>query len=144
MKQNRFCELREEVDKRQGEIAEILDVKINTYSKWENELNDISIEKANELANYYNVSLDYLLGLSNTRNYLNNRKTIDLQLLGKRLKELRLNKNLSQSKLSNLLGIIQETYSDYENGVSFPRLFKLSIIADFYSVSLDYLVGKKD
>lgn len=58
--------LRFENEKKQGEIANILNVKRNTYSKWENLINDIPIDKYNELANYYHVSLNYILGLSET------------------------------------------------------------------------------
>ena len=43
----RFEELRIEKDKRQGDIANILKVKRNTYSKWENEINDMPVEQAN-------------------------------------------------------------------------------------------------
>lgn len=41
-------------------------VKRNTYSKWENMINDMKLEKSNELANYYETSLDYLLGFPQT------------------------------------------------------------------------------
>ena len=40
----RYAELRLDAEKRQGDIAEILNVKTNTYSKWENCINDMSIE----------------------------------------------------------------------------------------------------
>ena len=64
----RFEELRIEKDKRQGDIANILKVKRNTYSKWENEINDMPVEQANVLANYYKVTFDYMLGLTRNKN----------------------------------------------------------------------------
>ena len=53
-------------------FAEILNVKTNTYSKWENCINDMSIEKCNDLANYYHTTMDYMLGLSNIKIVINN------------------------------------------------------------------------
>ena len=61
----RYKELRLACDLHQQDIADILNVKRSTYSKWENLTNDMDLETANQLANYYHVSLDYLLGISN-------------------------------------------------------------------------------
>lgn len=41
----RYEELRLDFEKKQGEIAEVLGVKRNTYSKWENMINDMKLEK---------------------------------------------------------------------------------------------------
>ena len=76
----RYEELRLDFGKKQGEIADILGVKRNTYSKWENMINDMKLEKSNELANYYETSLDYLLGLSNVKDGNFKSLTIDYNL----------------------------------------------------------------
>ena len=65
----RFEELRIEKDKRQGDIANILKVKRNTYSKWENEINDMPVEQANILANYYKVTFDYMVRINKKQKY---------------------------------------------------------------------------
>ena len=64
--------------------------------------------------------------------------------LGKRLKELRTIKKLFQSDLANLLGIERSTYGKYETGDSSPDYEKLIQLADFFQVSVDYLLGKTD
>ena len=79
----RYEELRLDSEKKQGDIAEILSVKRNTYSKWENLINDMPLEKCNELANYYKTTLDYVLGLSNKREYIETPLFIDLIRLKK-------------------------------------------------------------
>lgn len=59
--------LREDNDKTQTELAEYLNVKQTTYSKCELRKVNIPIEVFIQLANYYNVSVDYLLGRTKTR-----------------------------------------------------------------------------
>lgn len=140
----RYEELRLDFEKKQGEIAEVLGVKRNTYSKWENMINDMKLEKSNDLANYYDSSLDYLLGLSNIKKGNFKSLDIDYNILIKRLKKLRKDNNLSQEFLSEKLGFPQTTYSQYEVGTSIPTTLKLLVIATYYNVSCDYLVGRTD
>ncbi|HFI0063699.1 TPA: helix-turn-helix domain-containing protein [Streptococcus suis] len=64
--------------------------------------------------------------------------------LSSRLKELRLSKNLTQSSIANSLGISQQSYARWENGKVTPAPDKLSQIAKFYNVSIDYLLGETD
>ena len=138
----RYEELRLDSELKQGDIANILKVKRNTYSKWENCINDMSLDKSNELANYYQTSLDYLLGLSHVRNYVPENNKIDYEILSKRLLELRKGNKLTQEELSNKLGFIQRTYAYYESGERVPTTLKLLVIAQYYKVSSDYLVGR--
>lgn len=140
----RYEELRLDCEKNQSEIAEVLNVKRNTYSKWENCINDMTLEKSNELANYYETSLDYLLGLSHKRNLMPERKTINYKLLAKRIGDLRKEMGMTQEYLSDKLGFPQRTYANYENGDRIPTTLKLLVIAQFYDVSSDYLVGRSD
>lgn len=138
----RYEELRLDFEKKQKEIAEILDVKTNTYSKWENEINDMPIEKAIVLSNYYKVSLDYMLGLANKKNNVSNYSDVDWDVFKERLKYIRHNQNLSQSELSLKLGFAQTTYSHYEIGDRKPTTLKVLVIAQYFDVSVDYLVGR--
>lgn len=138
----RYEELRSNAEKRQGDIAEILSVKRNTYSKWENLINDMPLEKCNELANYYKTTLDYVLGLSNVRKYIDTPLPIDWKLLSERLTELRHSKNLTETELGSKIGFAQTTYSHYEIGKRRPTTIKLLSIAQYYKVSIDYIIGR--
>ena len=138
----RYEDLRLDAEMKQGEIAEILNVKRNTYSKWENCINDMPIEKTNELANYYHTTIDYLLGLSNVRKTVNEKLLVDWNVLMNRLLELRKTNMLSQDVLSKKLGFPQTTYSQYERGIRRPTTMKLLLISQFYNVSFDYLIGR--
>ena len=61
-----------------------------------------------------------------------------------RIRELREDHDLKQENLANVLGIRQTTYSKYELGKINIPIDMLIKIADYYHVSLDYLVGRSD
>ena len=59
-----------------------------------------------------------------------------------RLRDLREDKDLKQKDLADLLKIHQTTYSDYELGRLNIPIPVLHTLADFYNVSIDYLLGR--
>ena len=59
-----------------------------------------------------------------------------------RLRDLREDADLNQTDIAEYLGIQQTVYSRYERGVRTIPLEHLIRLADFYNVSLDYLVGR--
>lgn len=63
----RIRDLREERDLTQKEIADFLHIKQNTYSQYENGHRQIPLDMLIQLARYYQVSIDYLVGETNSR-----------------------------------------------------------------------------
>ena len=63
-------------------------------------------------------------------------------MLGIRLRELRNEKEITQSELGKILNLSQRSISQYELGIRFPDEVVLNLIADFFDVSLDYLFGR--
>ena len=61
-----------------------------------------------------------------------------------RLKEIRKNKGISQLKLAIELNTNQNTISRYETGEREPGINELIKIADYFNVSIDYLLGRTD
>lgn len=61
-----------------------------------------------------------------------------------RIKELRKSKNISQLKMALDLNTNQNTISRYETGEREPDISALIKIADYFNVSIDYLVGRTD
>ena len=61
-----------------------------------------------------------------------------------RLKELRTEKNLSIEKLSKLIDISNATICRWENGLNDIKSDELIIVAQFFEVSTDYLLGLED
>lgn len=60
--------LREDNDKVQVELAEYLNIKQTTYSKYELGKINVPVEVLIKLADYYDVSIDYLVGRSKDKN----------------------------------------------------------------------------
>lgn len=60
--------IREDRDIKQREIAKILNVSQNTYSQYETGVISLTAEVLIKLADYYNVSIDYLLDRTNNPN----------------------------------------------------------------------------
>lgn len=65
-------------------------------------------------------------------------------LIGERIKALREKNKKTQKEICEVLHIEQVTISQYENNKRIPKLEILIAIADYYNVSLDYLVGRID
>ena len=61
-----------------------------------------------------------------------------------RLKELRVKKEKTQLQVQMETGIEQALLSKYENGVRVPPTETLVILADYYDVSMDYIMGRTD
>lgn len=61
-----------------------------------------------------------------------------------RIKDLREDKDLTQSEVSSCLHISQRAYSHYENGTRDIPTNILISIADFHDVSIDYLLERTD
>lgn len=58
-----------------------------------------------------------------------------------RLKELRIANNVSQTEIANLLDVTRQAYSRYELGQRELGYDMLCKLADYYNVSVDYLIG---
>lgn len=65
--------LREDSDKTQQEIAEVLGTSQTMYARYERGANEMPIRHLIKLASYYNVSLDYLCGLTSQKRSFPNR-----------------------------------------------------------------------
>ena len=61
-----------------------------------------------------------------------------------RIRDLRIDQGLTQQKVAELLHVSQNTYSQYEIGVTRFPLEAVIQLAKFYNVSMDYLVGLTD
>ena len=61
-----------------------------------------------------------------------------------RIKELRRQQHITQLKMAMDLHMSQKTISRYENGEREPGVAELIRIADYFHVSIDYLVGRTD
>lgn len=61
-----------------------------------------------------------------------------------RLKELRLSKNLTQQALGEIIGIKMQAVNDMEHGRIKTTIDRAIVLADYFEVSLDWLVGRSE
>ena len=66
------------------------------------------------------------------------------KIFAERLRLLRNQKNLKQSELGEIVGLTYTAISDIERGRRTTTIEKLVAIADYFDVSIDYLVGRTD
>lgn len=126
----------------QQEIANKIDVSRVAYTNWENGKREPELEMIIRLADIFNVSLDFLLGRYKfiDENFEN---TYEMIILSKNLKDLRNKNNVSQKDIASLLGISQVAYGRFELGNRIVKKEYLEILADYFDVSIDYLLGRK-
>ena len=67
-----------------------------------------------------------------------------MSVFGTRLKTLRLSKNIMSKSMAVYLNITPRNYQRYETGEVDPPTSKSIALADYFGVSLDYLVGRSD
>lgn len=63
-------------------------------------------------------------------------------MLPERLMKLRKEKNKTQDDIAKVLGITRPAYGYYENGKREPDIETLNKLADYFEVSMDYLIGR--
>lgn len=79
----RLKDLREDKDMNQKEIGEIIGTSGNYYGDYEKGKRDIPTERMIMLAQFYNVSMDYITGLTNDKGGLHKNTTAESNLLNK-------------------------------------------------------------
>ncbi len=67
-----------------------------------------------------------------------------METFSKRLRELRKENEISQDKLAEILNTTKATISRYENDLREPKAEFVQQLADYFHVSVDYLLGKTD
>lgn len=65
-------------------------------------------------------------------------------LIAQHIKELMKSKKLTQTEFATAIGVGQSSVSDWLNSKSEPSVENLWKICDYFDISLDYLVGRKE
>lgn len=97
--QDVFKELRQEKNKSQDAIARELDVSPALISKWENNISTPGPEMLEYIADYFGVSVDYLIGRSKYRNLEAENNELDNVLFSKA-------KNLTDDEKKTIINVI--------------------------------------
>lgn len=125
----------------QDQMGEILGVKRVAVSQWENTKEIIPLDKLNIYSNYFMVSLDYIVGLDDNKKEVTKIK-LNKNIIGKNLRRLRKELNLTQEDLADVLNTSHSTISAYESGKTTLLTAFAFQICTKYRISLDWLCGK--
>lgn len=144
MNEKRLFDLREYADLTQKDLAQNLGVSQQTYSLWEKGTKIIPLKHLNNLCNYYETSMDYVLGFTDIKTSSNiiKIKELNKKEIGARIKKIREDNNLTLRDLASKLNITSSTISAYETGKTLILTAFAYQICSEYNVSLDWLCGK--
>lgn len=136
-------DIREDKDLTQTDIANILSVPRSTYSMWEIGICIIPLDKLCFLADYYNVSIDYALGLTNNSNSKHIIKGFQIDNLAQNLKKYREKANLTQENIASILKVTQSCVLKYEKVMVCIPIENLYKLCKEYNVTLSKMCGKE-
>lgn len=134
--------LRKSEDLSQREVAEMLKVTRSTYAGWESGKDIMPLRKLNDFANLFHVSLDYLVGIAPEITIIPFSHEIDQKQVALQLKNVRLEKHLSQKEFANSIKTSQSNIHKYETGKTLITTSYALEFAKKYNYSLDKLVGR--
>ncbi len=145
----RIRSLRKDAEMTQAQIAKLIQCSQRVYSNYELGKLDIPTEILIWLANFHNVSTDYLLGISDVKNPEDNsgeKSEYRLLMFGlaDRLRAAREKSGFSQNEVSQRVDIPARILWEYENGTKLPSAQVLITLSEFYNCSIDHLLGKPD
>lgn len=144
MLEQRLENLRDEKDLLKKEVAKDIGVVESVYSEWENGKLSIPTKRIYELSNYFEVNIDYMLGISNNRVHLKTNNEINIDLVSTRLKEVRKSLKLTMRDLANKFNTSSSAISNYENSkylILSPFLIELCKYSNY---SIDWVLGRSE
>lgn len=141
--QSRFIELINELDlKKRTEIANTIGITYATFSKAYNYGILPTVPILIRIADYFNISIDYLIGSTDNDFFYKSNNSATFQT---RLEELRLKKGIATVyELSQRIHIHRNNIAQWLKKDYIPTIDDLIIIANLFDVSIDYLVGRTD
>jgi len=135
--------LRESLDLYQKDVSKILNINRQCYGAYETGIKIIPLKHLNTLCNFYNVSMDYILSLTNDKNSSKNIDELSKNLIGNNIRMIRSKNNINQRELAKVLNTTHSNISAYENGKTMLLTAFAYQICKEYNVSLDWLCGRK-
>jgi len=144
MTMTRLEQLREENDFTKKKIAEILGISDSLYARWENGKEIIPTRRMYQIANYYKVNIDYLMGLTSNRITIISKVEIDIRLVSSRITEIRKDFNESLREFSKRLNTSNSTWSAYETGKVLILGAFLLEICKIENYSADWILGRSN
>lgn len=147
----RILELRKAAGLTQKQLGEIVGLSMQAINDIEKGRRETTFTKAILLARYFDTTVDYLIGETDNLERPPELPALeypsgheDLFNLSMRLKQLRISGKLTYQAVGKATQLGTLRYKNIEFGETSPTLEMLLALADYFDVSLDYLVGRTD
>lgn len=144
MKMYRLEKLRDEKDLLKKEMAKDMGVVESVYSEWENGTLSIPTKRIYQLANYFEVNIDYIFELTDKRKHVISDKNIDVLKVAARIKMVRKELKFTMRELAKELNTSASAICNYENGKFLILSPFLIQICKTYGYSIDWVLGRSE
>ena len=134
--------IRETYDVSQKELARILGVSHYCISHYERNDYIIPMRKLCAVSNYFQLSIDYILGFTSLKKYEDMKYQVDLKTVGKRISEICGEQSLSNVGLAKILNTTESNIRNYKTGKTLLLTAFALELHQKYSYSVDWIVGK--
>ena len=134
----RLTELMNEKGISNSGLAEILGVTPCSVGRWKRGIKNMRLPQFIALADYFNCSLDFLVGRSET--YIDFVPK-ECPPFYEHFKKILSDKGISRNKINTETSIKSSHFVDWKKG-SQPQIHSLTELADYLDISIDFLVGR--
>ena len=139
--QKRVNDLIDEKDLLKSDLPKEIGISYNSFS---NAVNYGIVPKPKilmKIADYFNISIEYLLVRTNDENFYKAEKSESFQV---RLETLRESKKQTYYEISKIIHIEESYFSKWKSNNYLPSLEFLILLSEYFKVSIDYLLGRTD
>ncbi len=136
--------IRETYDTTQQELAKYLKLSKSSISHYEKNDRDIPMRNLSKISDYYNLSIDYILGITSIKKYNDLKKGIHLPTAGNRLKEICEDLKYSNVKLAKELNTTESNIRKYKTGQTLILTAFALQLNQKHNYSIDWIIGKTE
>lgn len=144
MNSTRLEELRDDYNLTKKEIAKQLGVSDSIYSRWENDRDAIPTRRLYQIANYYQLNLDYILKLTDKKIKLSSDDNINFTITSSRIKQIRGEFDETLREFAKRFNTTSSTWSAYETGKVLILGSFLIEVCKLGNYSADWILGRSD
>ena len=141
---NNLKHCRENLEMTKEELGDVLGVTKGTVANWENGNDSIPLRQVVKICNQYDLSVDYLLGISRANKEYSKIPKLNKVNIGKKIKQLREKLDYSQTVFAEECDIAQSTLSLYETGNRLISTLTLQIICSKFNISADEILDRRN
>lgn len=141
--EKRLCYVRKLKKLSQRELGENLGVSQALIANWENGYQNISLKMLVKVSCFFKVPIDYFFGLITKFDTINYEfvEKLDLKYLGNKIRNIRINEDMSQQEFADTIKTKRSNISYYENGKMTISSADLKDICNTFGYSADWCVG---